>query len=113
MTLVSYLCSVVLQIGQFEGTQRDIADVFRIGTAIFALILFSLSLYAWYRRRQPALLVVSVAFLLFFSKTFAEFLLEAYNIVGLDLVPIFLDFITLALFFVAIVLRPRRKQETE
>jgi len=113
MTLSVGLLSAVLQVGQFEGAQRDIADVLRIGTGVFALILFSLSLYAWSRRRQPALLIVSTAFLLFFLKQVVWLLSDVYDFGSLEpILIIFFDFIVLALFFVAIVLRPRRKPES-
>jgi hypothetical protein len=107
-----YLTLLVLQIGQFEIQQGDVADAFRLGTGIFALLLFLLSLYAWSRRKQPALLLVSAAFLLFFFKIIVEFLPLAYDIgeVALwDLILILIDFIILALFFLAIVIRPKRK----
>ena len=102
---------MVLQVGQFEGTQRDIADVLRIGTGIFALTLFSLSVYAWSRRRQPALVIVSSAFLLFFLKQAIWLLSDAYDFGPIELLLILFDFIILTLFFIAIVVRPRRKHE--
>ena len=113
MTLNAYLLSVVLQVGEFEAAQRDITDVLRIGTGIFALVLFLLSLYAWSRRRQPALVLVSTAFLLFFVKQAIQLLSEIYEFGSIELVPVFFDFIILALFFVALVVRPRRKQAEE
>jgi apolipoprotein N-acyltransferase len=109
-----YLLSVVLQVGQFEGAQRDIADVLRVGTGVFALILFSLSLYAWSRRRrQPALAIVSSAFLLFFLKQAIWLLSDAYDFGSIELLLEVFDFVILALFFLAIVLRPRRKQQEQ
>jgi hypothetical protein len=114
--LFHYLTLLVLQIGQFEGQQGDVADAFRLGTGVFALLLFFLSIYAWSRRKQPALLLVSAAFLLFFFKVIVEFVPTAYDIgeVALwDLALILIDFIILALFFLAIVIRPQRKRLEE
>jgi hypothetical protein len=112
MNLVHYLTLLVLQIGQFEGQQGDVADAFRLGTGVFAMLLFFLSIYAWSRMKQPALLLVSAAFLLFFIKIIVEFLPSAYDIgeVALwDLILISIDFIILALFFLAIVIKPKTK----
>lgn len=80
-------------------------DLLEIGRGIFALILFSLSLYAWSKRRQPALIMVAAAFLLFFMKTLLDYLLPSTTE---DIVRVGIDFVALALFFVAIVVRPRR-----
>jgi hypothetical protein len=111
--VLHYLTLLVLQIGQFEGQQGDVADAVRLGTGIFALLLFFLSIYAWSRRKQPALLLVSAAFLLFFLKIIVEFLPSTYDarqIASWDLMLILIDFLILALFFLAIVIRPRRKR---
>lgn len=108
-----YLTMLPTQIGQFGGQQGDVADAFRLGTGIFALLLFFLSAYAWSRRKQPALLLVSAAFLLFFFKIIIEVLPSVYDLrefASWDLLLILIDFIILSLFFVAIVIRPRRKQ---
>jgi hypothetical protein len=83
----------------------DPTDLLEIGRGIFALILFSLSLYAWSRRRQPALIMVAAAFLLFFMKTLLDYVLPS---TAEDIVRVGIDFVALALFFVAIVVRPRR-----
>jgi heme A synthase len=111
MTVIGFLWSVILQVGQFEGTQRDIGDVLKIGAGVFAFVLFSLSLYAWFRRRQPALLIVSSAFLLFFLKQVIGLLSDVYEFGPLELILIFIDFVILALFFIAIVVGPRRKRQ--
>jgi apolipoprotein N-acyltransferase len=112
MTLSQCFWSVVLQVGEFEA-QRDAADVFRIGSGIFSLALLSLSLYAYSRRRQPALVIVSSAFLLFFLKQAIWLLSDVYEFGPIDLLLEVFDFIILALFFVAIVLRPSRKQREQ
>ena len=87
------------------GSQTDVTDLLEIGRGIFALILFSLSLYAWSKRRQLALVMVAVAFLLFFMKTLLDYVLPSTTE---GIVRVGIDFAALALFFIAIVVRPRR-----
>ena len=102
--------ALIFQISQLEGGQREVTEVLRVGAGIFALALFVLSFYAWSRRRQPALLIVSVAFLLFFATHVIE-ILEAYEFsASVQLAISFIDFVILALFFIAIVVRPRRRE---
>ena len=88
-----------------SASPTDPTELLEIGRGIFALILFSLSLYAWSRRRQPALIMVAAAFFLFFIKTFVDYILPSPTE---DIVRVGIDFAALALFFVAIVVRPRR-----
>ena len=88
-----------------SGSPTDPTDLLEIGRGIFALILFSLSLYAWSRRRQPALIMVATAFLLFFMKTLLDYVLPSATE---GIVRVGIDFAALALFFVAIVVRPRK-----
>jgi hypothetical protein len=87
-----------------SASPTDPTELLEIGREIFALILFSLSLYAWSRRRQPALIIVAAAFFLFFMKTFLDCVLPSQTE---DIVRVGIDFAALALFFVAIVVRPR------
>src|SRR6266849_5986843 len=87
-----------------SGSPNDLTDLLEIGRGIFALILFSLSLYAWSRRRQPVLIMMAAAFFLFFMKTFVDYVLPSPTE---DFVRVGIDFAALALFFVAIVVRPR------
>lgn len=82
----------------------DPIELLELGRGVFALVLFAVSLYAWQIRRQPALVMVAVAFFLFFTKTLFDFFLPA---AALDVVRVTIDFAALALFFVAIVVRPR------
>jgi len=88
-----------------SGSPTDPTELLEIGRGIFALILFSLSLYAWSRRKQPALIMVAAALFLFFIKTFLDYILPSPTE---DFVRVGIDFAALALFFVAIVLRPRQ-----
>jgi hypothetical protein len=88
------------------GLSTDPAEVLELGRGVFALVLFTISLYAWSKRRQFALIIVAMAFLLFFVKTVLDVLLPASTL--LDLSREFIDFAALALFFLAIVVRPRK-----
>lgn len=90
------------------GNEGTIEFVLDFATGAFSFILFALTLYAWSKRsRQPTLLVVSIGFLSFFVKQLVGVLpLSALH--G-ELFGSFMDFLTLTLFFVALVLRPKRK----
>ncbi len=96
----------MLSIGSSGQSFTDPFEILELGRGIFALILFSVSLYAWYRRRQPALVIVSLAFLLFFVKSALDLLPLSRPID--EFTRLSMDFIALALFFVAIVVRPRK-----
>ena len=89
-----------------NGLSTDPAEILELGRGAFALALFAISLYSWSKRKQPALIIVAVAFLLFFAKTVLDVLFPMSTL--LDLTREFIDFAALALFFVAIVVRPRR-----
>ena len=84
----------------------DPRELLDIGTGIFAFVLFGVSLYAWYIRRQFALAIVSLAFLVIFVRTLLRQFLS--NLPGLDFINDTLEFVALTLFFVAIVIRPRK-----
>ena len=100
---------VALQAGQLRGSEEYIAHLLVLGSAIFALLLFALSLYAWRRSRQIALALVSLAFLLFFLERIFWFLSTIYGFrSSVELFLLLMHFIILALFFIAIVPRPRR-----
>ncbi len=109
MSSASCLFQLMLQVGQTNPGQGDIQDLLSFGAGVFALILFLLSLYAWTRRRQPSLLIVSGAFFLFFLKEVLQLLPEQTNLSNLVLVAI--DFVILASIFVALVVRPGRKRQ--
>jgi hypothetical protein len=92
------------------GLSTDPVELLEIGRGVFALILFTISLYAWSKRKQLALIIVATAFLLFFAKTVLDILLPTSTL--LDFSREFIDFAALALFFVAIVIRPRKALDT-
>ncbi len=101
----------VLQTGPFS--QEGSAEYpLEIATGTFSFVLFAITLYAWLRRgRQPTLIIVSIAFLAFFAKQLIEIL--PLNQLHGELFSAVMDFLTLALFFMALVVRPRRKGEKE
>jgi uncharacterized membrane protein YcfT len=88
------------------GMSADPAEILELGRGVFALILFAISIYAWSKRKQPALLIVATAFVLFFGKTVLDVLYPTSTLI--DVIRPLFDFIALALFFVAIVIRPRK-----
>ena len=47
---------------------EDITNILRAWIMIFALILFIVSIFAYYRTRNKRVLIVSVAFAIFFVK---------------------------------------------
>jgi hypothetical protein len=103
-----------LRVSQFERGQLEVIEALGVGAGIFALILFALSLYAWYRRKQPALLIVSSAFLLFFLRHAVELMGEVYETsASLQVLLVLMDFIILLLFFIAVVVRPKRKRQEQ
>ncbi|MHB8567675.1 MAG: hypothetical protein ACYC7D_01110 [Nitrososphaerales archaeon] len=105
-----YFLIPVLQIE--TGDQGFYSNIFEIATSVFSLILFFVTLYAWAKRgKQPTLLIVSMAFLLFFSKQLLEIL--PFGSLHSELVSSLFDFATLVLFFIALVVRPRRRESRE
>jgi uncharacterized iron-regulated membrane protein len=106
---IAYLWSIALQTGQPAGTEAYLAHA---AVGIFAVVLCSLSLYAWSRRRNVGLLLVSAAFLLFTLKEVIWVLSQMYNYnSSIDLIRALLDLVVLGLFFAAITLRPRKQLE--
>ena len=84
----------------------DVPEVLKIGSGVFALILFSISLMAYYRVRERRLLFVSSAFGLYFVKVIAAHLdifIANLETSFLDFLVAFIDFVILLFFFLAIV----------
>ena len=107
---ITYLWSIALQIGQPVGM-----DVYLAHAAVvcFAVALFFVSLYAWSRRRNVGLVLVSAAFLLFTLKEVIWIVSQTYDSFNpsIDLTRTFLDLIVLGLFFTAFTIRPRKQLE--
>jgi|SRR5208283_1604009 len=112
LQLVHSARSIISQLGVLPGIEEGegggLSTVLELGAAVFSLVLLGVTLYAWHRRgRQPTLLIVSFAFLTFFVKQTLEIL--PLNALHTELASSILDFITLTLFFVALVVAPKRK----
>jgi hypothetical protein len=106
--LLPLLHSTVIQLdNSFEGGL--VSDALELAASIFSFSLFLVALYAWTRRgRQPSLLIVSFAFLTFFVRQILEVI--PLNFLHNEIVSSILDLLTLGLFFMAIVVTPRRKR---
>ena len=88
-----------------------VSTVLEFGAAVFSLVLLSVTLYAWFKRgRQPTLLIVSFAFLTFFVRQALEVL--PFGILHTELASSILDFLTLTLFFIGLVVAPRRRERS-
>lgn len=110
LSLISHFSFFLL--GSFGIGEGSVDFALDIATGTFSIVLFAITLYAWSRRsRQPTLLLVSFGFLSFFVKQTAE----ALPITSLhsELFGSVMDFLTLSLFFVALVVRPRRNMVKE
>ncbi len=91
-----------------DDERGSIEYVLKFASGIFSLILFGITLFAWIRRgRQATLLIVAIAFFAFFSKQIIEILPlgEMHD----ELFSSIMDFVVLALFFIALVIRPQRR----
>jgi hypothetical protein len=101
------LIAVLLASTAYQISLTDPRDILDIGTGIFAFVLFAVSLYAWHLRKQTSLVIVAIAFLMFFSRAVVNVFFS--SIPGEDVVDDTLVFVALALFFLAIVVRPRKE----
>ena len=109
---VNCYLSVALLVSQLVPLERQITHFLLLAAAIFALILFFLSLSAWRKSRQGALVLVSVAFLLFFLERIFWMVSTIYGFrSSVELFIVLMHFVILALFFMAIVPRPRKQLE--
>jgi hypothetical protein len=96
----------LLQFGALEQ-KSSIEFLLQAGASVFSLVLFAVTLYAWSRRgKQSNLLLVAFAFFLYFSKLLIEILplSELHD----ELVGSIMDFATLTMLFLALVVRPHR-----
>ncbi|MDH2899396.1 MAG: hypothetical protein PXY39_00320 [archaeon] len=95
--------------GGLLSSEGPIEFILDIATGGFSFVLFAITLYAWSKRsRQPTLLFVSFGFLAFFIKQLVG-VLPLDSLHG-ELFGSVMDFATLALFFVGLVVRPRRRE---
>jgi len=77
--------------------------------AIFALILTFLSVYGWTRYKNNSLLLFSIAFFFFFLKIVIDELVPTLPFYS-EFVGSLLDFVTLSLFFLALIVGARGKK---
>jgi hypothetical protein len=92
----------------------DIDELLSLGIVIFSLLLTGASVIAYQRMRLRKFLIVSLAFLLYATKEFAEHIdivfpnLETNTV---ELITNSLEFLIIALFFAAVVIKEGRKYE--
>ncbi len=92
----------------------DIDQLLSLGIVTFSLILTGASLIAYQQTRLKKFLIVSLAFLLYAIKEFAEHIdivfpnLETNTA---ELITNSLEFLIIALFFAAVVIKEGRKDE--
>ncbi len=92
----------------------DIDQLLSLGIVTFSLILTGASLIAYQQTRLKKFLIVSLAFLLYAIKEFAEHIdtvfpnLETNTV---ELITNSLEFLIIALFFAAVVIKEGRKDE--
>ena len=93
----------------------DLADLFDIGSGVFAILLSALSLAAYRNLKSKRVLFVSAAFAMFavhsiFSKT--ELFIPTIESSLLELIVSVVSFVSLSFFFLAIVKGPKTKAKT-
>jgi hypothetical protein len=98
---------LLLLVQQGNVEQSDLAELFSLGTGVFALILLSISLISYRKVRLTRFLFVSAAFAVFAIKILVEHAdllfpgLDTGSTVSTFLV--FLDFVILLLIFLSLV----------
>jgi hypothetical protein len=112
--MIAWAMSLIAIVSSFPASKLDVEGgaefSLQVASGIFALILFVVTVYAWKKRgSQRSLLIVSLGFLAFFAKQLVEILpLSDWHS---DLFLSAMDFLTLGLFFVALVVRPQRRNQ--
>jgi hypothetical protein len=95
--------------------RASMAELFDIGSGIFALILCALSLRAYRNLKSTRMLFVSAAFGMFAVHAIAsrlDVLIPAIESSVLELIVSIISFVTLAFFFLAIVTKSKMKAKT-
>jgi len=93
----------------------DLAELFDLGTGIFAAILFALSLIAYRRIKSKRILYVAIAFAIFAIRVIVsklDLFIPEIESSSLDLILAIMGFAALGLFFFAIVKREKIKTRT-
>lgn len=95
--------------------KANMAELFDIGSGIFAVILCTLSLIAYRNLRSTRMLLVSAAFGMFAIHAIVSRLdvfIPAIESSVLELIVSIISFVSLAFFFLAIVRRPKINART-
>ncbi|MDG6999160.1 MAG: hypothetical protein JRN15_08610 [Nitrososphaerota archaeon] len=87
----------------------SIVGTLEVAAGVFAFVLFLLSVYAWTRRKHYSLLLFSAAFFAYFLKSLVDEVLPLASYEA-ELIGASLNFIVLALFFLALVIGAGRKK---
>lgn len=104
------IVDIFLDFGVIE--MLDAEQILSLGIVIFSLLLTGASLIAYKKTRLRRFLIVSLAFSLYAAKEFVEGIDIVFIERGtLDLLVKFIEFIIIALFFVAVALKERRRVE--
>ena len=96
--------------------KRDIAEIFDLGSGVFAAVLFVLSLIAYVNLRQKRMLYVSIAFALFAVRTIisrSDLFMPEIESSLLEMMLGVMSFIALSLFFLAIVRKEKVRRKMQ
>jgi len=105
--LHSVLPDKLYRSARFFGNEGSVEYILDAATGVFSFILFAVTVYAWLRRsRQLTLLIVAFGFLAFFVVQAVE--IVPYPALHGELFRSVMEFVTLTLFFIALVVRPQR-----
>ncbi len=96
--------------GSSNPQNAELITIIELASGIFALALVLLSLYSWSRRRHYSLLIFSMAFLVYFVNIMID-ALQPFTGIASELAVAVLNFVILALFFVALVVGSGRKRQ--
>jgi hypothetical protein len=95
--------------------KANVAELFDIGSGIFAVILCTLSLIAYKNLKSRRMLLVSAAFGMFAIHAIVsriDVFIPAIESSLLELIVSIISFVSLAFFFLAIVKRPKINERT-
>ena len=88
--------------GDFNDFQEHITSVFDLGSAVFSAFIIVLTIVAYRNLRSKRILLISVAFILFFTRSILSF----FDLVQPEVLEIFLSILSfggLVFFVIAIV----------
>ena len=109
MILPDLLVNLFDVVGSSPRHDTELVTAIEIASGIFALALLIVSLYGWYRRRHSSLLIIAVAFLVYFLNIMIDALQPFIGMTS-ELVVAVLNFVILALIFLALLIGSGRKR---